>query len=953
MQTRSSSEPRRSRSHGWRALVALPVVVLAPGLIAPTCSDAPPPPPPETEQWEVRLSPEAPQALRWTADDLVRYLTGMGLSATLVETLDEPECGPGRSAVVLVGDGLSEAALETEAPTDQTFRIEERRCDRGRTIELSGGGLLGRQYAAYEWLHQLGVRFFHPEEEFLPDEPRWPPEPLVIERTPPFRFRSVSLHLTHPLELGDAFSLGQEEHFDEAVRYIDWTIKNLASDGLAGVGDGEHAEHGIERGFPRSAGFSLYGIQQGGHPVIDPDDPRSDEDQIAAAIDERMGTDPARYPQLFNFTFNPTEFTEAADTDVVRQLTFIADYFAEHYPDTILTTINHGTGSEPTPTYGVRYFDLPRFAPPNLGVKVHSLMFYDLFRPAPVYGNADFGFLYDFMVDQYQVRRIWHFPEAAWWLTFDIAVPLYLPITIEARDRDIQGIAFMLEGGLDGHHVFGTGHEWGYWQNEYCSFRMAADLEYRWTDCVADLTSPMGAAAGEVAQVIEDLVGQQERDLIYGGVLPYVVGTDPETEAAWDLGVEFHPLPPSPQAILGWDLEQVTAWQETTLPELRTTDDDCAALVARLDAVEAEVPERARSFFDEIRDGIEVTGLRARHGWQVYGALVLLRESRLRTDAALEAQAARWLDDAAATTEAALAVIHRREEGYRYSPLARSIAGGPDGTEDSNWTIYTYRYLNRTHHGYYYTRIDELAEDAFAGSDELAALDDALLGPGAALSLRAVDPALADVTVTFGDGEGAEGGPLFEHEYAAPGAYRVDLAATRAGEAVTWQADVASLDQELATGFTGHIVEPTGAIIIEGVLPALVFGPAGDAGLAIGFGTDESGSIQPGLWSAVPRAEGSAAFLESAAVDLTVPIVTRSTGAVMASIVVEDAVLTVTDDAGPATLTGRLATQAVIDAVVAVGGFDETGARDLVATMLGYTAETLPADVAFVVEYSL
>ncbi len=36
--------------------------------------------------------------------------------------------------------------------------------------------------------------------------------------------------------------------------------------------------------------------------------------------------------------------------------------------------------------------------------------------------------------------------ESAWWLTFDIPVPLYLPITIEARDRDIQGIAFMLEG---------------------------------------------------------------------------------------------------------------------------------------------------------------------------------------------------------------------------------------------------------------------------------------------------------------------------------------------------------------------------------------------------------------------------------------------------------------------------------------------------------------------------
>jgi hypothetical protein len=938
------------------------VLVLAsvPVILAPVCSvdternpvvsEDPP------ERWVVHLSPESPPAIGWTADDLERYLGEMGLTVERSETLDEPGCRASVGDVVLVGDGLSEARLDTNEPTDQTWRIEETRCDRGRLIELSGGGLLGRQVAAYEWLHGLGVRFFHPEEEFIPEEPWWSETPLFREHTPPFRFRSVSLHLTHPLELGDAFRLEDEDAIDEARRYVDWQVKNGASNGTTGIPEDGLRDYGIQRGFPTGAGFSLYGVQQGGRPVIDPDDPRPWREQVAAAIDERMGDDPERYPEVFSFTFNPTEFmdvVEVDDTLIVEQLTFIAEYFAEHYPDTILMTTNHGSHGEPTDTYGVRFFDLPRFAPANLGVKVHTLMFYDLFRPAPVYGNEDFGFLYDFMEAEYRTRRLWYFPEAAWWLTFDIAVPIYLPITIEARDRDIQGIAHMLEGGLDGHHVFGTGHEWGYWQNEYCSFRMAMDLETRWQDCVADIAAPMGAAAGEVADVLEAFIVQQERDIISSGILPYLVGTDPETEVADSIGVVVHPLPPAPAEVMRWDEDQVRAWLDEVLPALELMDRDCAAHVERLEAASNDVSPRARPFFEEIRDGIEVTGLRARHGWQVYGALVLLRDGQLRLDEARMAEARQWLDDAAATTEDALEVIHRRERGYRYRPLERSIAGGPDGTEDDNWTIYHYRYLNRTHHGYYYTRIDEMAAEAFAVAAEPVVLDDALIGSGEVLSVRVADPELTDVEVDFGDGASGTGS-VIEHEYAAPGYYEVAVSARRGAEEFSLDLPVAVLSEERRTGFTGAIVEPAGADLISSVMPGLVVGAAGDDGLAVGFATEEERhAIDAARWFRASPAPGSPAPFETEPLRLVVPVVTHSTGEVMASIVVEDGVVTVADEEGPLVITGQLSTDAVIDAVVAIGGFDETGARDVVAATLGYTADTLPELVAFRAEYAV
>ena len=936
------------------------VLAAIPILLAPVCStDTTPVPsedPPET--WVVHLSPESPQAIGWTADDLLRYLTEMGLEVELVETLDEPDCRDGVGDVVLVGDGLSEALLEAEQPTDQTWRIEETRCAGGRVIQLSGGGLLGRQYAAYEWLHSLGVRFFHPEEELVPEEPLWPEEPALREHTPPFRYRSVSLHLTHPLELGDPFRLEDERYFDEARRYLDWQIKNGASFGTGGLPEEGFERYGYERGFPTGSGFSLYGIQQGGRPIIDPDDPRSWQEQVAEAIEERMGDDPESYPEHFSFSFNPTEFmdvTEIEDTTVVEQLTFIAEYFEENYPETTLLTTNHGTHGEPTENYGVRYFDLSRFAPPNLGVKVHTLMFYDLFRPAPVYGNEDFGFLYDFMEDQYETRQLWYFPESAWWLTFDIAVPLYLPITIEARDRDLQGIAHMLEGGLEGHRVFGSGHEWGYWQNEYCSFRMSMDLDYRWQDCVADITSPMGPAGREVAEVLEDFVAQQERDIIYSGILRYIVGTDPETEVADSIGVIVHPLPPAPMQILRWNEDQVREWLEEMLPALQLMDQDCAAHVERLNAVESLVSARAMPFFEEIRDGIEATGLRARHGWQLYGALVLLRDSQLRLDDEGAAEAGRWLDDAFATTEDALEVIHRREQGYRYSPLERSIAGGPDCDEDDNWTIYDYRYLNRTHHGYFYTRIDEMASDAFSIASEPVQLDDAILGPEETLTLRVMDPELTDIEVTFDDGEVAEApGAVIEHTFAEPGYYEVSLTARRGEEEVSFDFPIAVVSEEYRTGFTGNIVVPAGANLISSVLPGLVFGSAGESGLAIGFATEDVlQAVQPSLWSRADAAVGSIALFENAPQRLVVPVVTHSTGEVLTNILIEDGVVALADDSSPLSITGQLSTDAVIDAVVAIGGFDEVGARDIVASTLGYTAETMPELVEFLAEYEL
>lgn len=896
--------------------------------------------------WQIRISENAPSPVRQAAQDVASYFRTMGESAEVVSYEGLSSCSAHRHRVDFVGDGLNSAAISPPGDgNSQSYAFVEERCSNGTVIRLAGGGLLGRQYAAYEMLHALGVRFFHPEQEYVPQRLSLPKDPLSVAHTPDFKWRSVTLHLTHPLELGDAFRLGERAYFGEARRYIDWQVKNLASYGTAGVGDGEFAQYGIERGFPRAQGFSLHNQQQGGSRIIDPDSPLTEEQQIAQAIDSRMQSESGDYPEFFQLTFNPSEFTELPDTDIVRQLTFIANYMEESYPGTQIIATNHGTAGPPTENYGVRFYDLPKFAPTNMGVKVHTLMFYDLFRPAPVYGNENFNYLFDFMEEVYQERQVWHYPEAAWWLTFDIAIPLYLPITIEARDRDIQGIKHMLSGGLDGHRTFGSGHEWGYWQNEYCAYRLAADVDYRWTDCLDDITSPvMGDAGPAVAAVLQDVIASQERDLIYDvDTLRFLVGTDPETELAASIGIEFHPLPPTIDSIASWTSEDVEAFLDGPYERLKRMDDEYQEYVERLEDVRDTVPENGMPWFAEILDGVEATGLRARHAWQIYGAAATWRAAQLSGDDAVRSDARDLLDAALKTTDEVRSVVRRRELQYRYS-RERSIAPRREGDVDDNWTVYPYRYLHRTHHVYFYRYIDRQVEELFDGTGRQWETNALALKLGDPFEVIVTDDALENVSVDLGDGTVVESREV-SHTYAEAGSYTVSIEASVEGEPrefsipVVVAARIWEEEERSARLLKPEISDPS---LLEGVLPQVVFGDV-DASTLF-FGTLNRGRLDPDAWGLLNRAgEG----YESTPEDLQL-------GVAGGAAVFEVADGVVRLDGEDLSLTGALGTDSIVDGIVGLtDAFEPEDARALVASTLGYTVETLPESVDFEVRWTV
>jgi hypothetical protein len=642
---------------------------------------------------EASLAPSARPALA----DLVADLARITASEVIVTAEPAPPCTP-REVHVTVGSSPALAA--------QDYTIDETRCGTGHVVRLRGGGPASSQWAMYELLEALGVRYFHPERTLHPSAARWPAEPLAVRASPDVRRRSMHVHTTHPVELSAPLDERGLDMAGYQRRWIDWSVKQRQTlvDGwdLERVGT-----YAFDRGFPRAVGLNLLNAQQGRRPVLDPDDPRPEDEQLAAAIDAQLAPVPGLpAPVMLGVEFNPSEFTVVDERRTVERLGFIADRVAERWPGVEVWTINHGTAQPPGPVFGMRFYDLPALAPTSLGVSVHPLMLYDLDRPAPVYGNRDFHALRDWLIAEAPRRRIRYYPEASWWLTFDLPVPLYLaPATIEARDHDLQRLRPLLatrddaEAGVIGHHLFTSGQEWGYWMVDYCTARMAWEVRLGWEGCLDHVVSAL-AEPDVLGRVLREVARRQARDLRDPDVLRMLVGSDGETELGARAGIAVHPLPPSPEEVVTWSDAEVAELRTRSLAPLAAMAADYDAWADAVAATLAAQDSQQAPWVREMRDGLRIVALRARHSLRIYEAVLAWRAG--------DAGAARAaLRDAEDLTQAATVVVREREADYRYPP-ALQIAGDEAGSPGAvpNRTVYPYRVLSRTHRLYYWHRPD-------------------------------------------------------------------------------------------------------------------------------------------------------------------------------------------------------------------------------------------------------
>lgn len=892
----------------------------------------------------VHAPEELPAGVELAVADLVADLGALTGAAVTRTSAPNGRCARGELHVdVLPPD----AALEAQA-----YTIRETRCDDGRLVTIQGGGAQSTQWAIYDLLERIGVRYFHPEQTYRPAAAIWPDAPIDVEARPSFPWRSMNAHRTHPIELSPPLSGGGRLQMDDLQRrWIDWNVK-IRQTHVNGWDEEWAADHAYVRGFPREAGFNLLNSQQGGRPILDPDDPRPEEEQIAEAIDEQMAEVEGLPPvESFGFQFNPSEFTVAPEEDTVRRLTFITDYISERWPDVSIWTINHGTAQEPGPVHGIRFFDLPELAPPELGVKVHTLMFYGLDRAAPVYGNESFEHFRTWIEEQAPVRRIMWYPESSWWLTFDLPVPLYLaPVTLEARGRDLEILAPLLSSGEDattgvyGHHLFTSGQEWGYWMIDYCTAKMAWDHELGWEGCLDWVTAAF-AEGDTIGRVLREVAARQAVDLRDPAILAMLVGSDDETETAAQAGIVFHPLPPPPASLLGWDDETVASFQAASLAPLAPMADAYDAWADEIEATLAAQSDAQAPWVREIRDGLRIFALRARHAIEVYETALALRAAvragSFEAIGAAEAGVAR----AEGVTEQARAIVAARELDYRYAPEL-STDGGEPGTSAAvpNRTVYPYRVLARTHRLFYWTRPDEQLAAMFGAGLETVTVNQRILVLGTALEVTILAETITSLTVDWGDGVVETEPAIAPHPYAAQGFYDWSLDVVHSAGVIAHDDRAAIVARRLVFPKGSLIVTaPEGGDILQGLLP----------GFVVGLGTDGDGDfLVTGTLEGAAAVATKGSLTRHARTGMTsaqsdFPVTLGGVG----TATVYGAVITVDDGAGASdrrlTITGELATDEIVALLVDTGAFDEEGAREIIASTLGYTVETLPERVPF------
>ncbi len=618
-----------------------------------------------------------------------------------------------------------------------------------------GHGSLGDSYAAYALLEAFGYGFHHPLAPHVPDV--WPQTlpTLDVRESPRWHIRGLHIHTQHPTELANMLSGWGPSGYDDRAAFerllpewdatLEWLLANrqnrvqwmpLWAASWAEFADSEERVARMRELVDRAHAYGLAAgvdvpitlAQQHAYRLI-----RTQGDLQAELAELRQRID---HVMKAGFDFlasesGTSEFTHSDDTHMVAWMNELARYLDVQYGKRAYMKIHvsqgqfttHYTNAAGAP-FNINL--LPAVTDPRLGVMPHSVQHYAIDDPAPTYGNTNFEFMRTFLQEQAGTREtVWN-PETAYWVSFDIDVPLFLPVYAQRRVRDLRLLAGDEDHGrmgrashagarMDGQVVFSSGWEWGYWLNDVVAARAAwnphveaADDNAALRAILHDVFAPYGTLRDPLADAVVETAQLELEELIRGPTRrngqAYLQGFDTWDDVA-DLASAFLSGDPRTQPDrLGMvdmrnPLHSAPSYSgdlDGLLTQLDSTLDEQAS---RLERLAANAEPAARSMVGELADAARVTALRARQVAHLYAYVDDWASLSAGDRRAANLAAAR------AALDAAGAVIRRRENAYRV-PLER-IAGWHPGP-----TAYGFGYLWTVHSQLYWWRDEGKAVEA-------------------------------------------------------------------------------------------------------------------------------------------------------------------------------------------------------------------------------------------------
>jgi hypothetical protein len=623
---------------------------------------------------------------------------------------------------------------------------------------------LGAAHGAYALLENLGFGFLHPLTPVLPLNLTIPLEPSVTREQPRWPERTFHLHTQHPLELTELLQgFGEKGPEDEAGflamlpeldSVLEWLVANrqnglewflLWAESWAEFADSEERLARLTMLVDRAHAFGLAaGIdapiafaQQHSYRLLREQGELDDElAQIRTRLDflARAGWD------FYGIEMGTSEFTAPPAERMLAWMNEVVKHLDEAHGRRAYVKVHCSAGQkvdayqDPVTPGPLDFNFLPHYADPRLGVLPHTVQHYALDDRAPTYGNQSFERVHAFAAVEAGARPVVFYPETAYWVSFDVDVPLFLPLYAERRLHDLRLLARDEDGGalgrgehahskLDGQLVFSSGWEWGYWLNDLLAARAAWDpgMELASDQEALDaLLAPVTRLAGEHAQALKDwlhAVVLAEQALLIDGK---VRGSSPSDIVkrngqaylqGWDTWDDVSSL------ANGLSSVQMTQPDKLGLVDLRNPSHAGPAYAAEVEPLLAEMANTFRElheqgealraqvqgpltpYLSELVDAMHMTALRARqvHGLYDYVATTW--------DVGQGAFRAARLKDAQGALDEALNVVKAREAHYRVS-TARITAWR------QNPTAYAFTYLWTVHSLFYWWRDEGKAVEA-------------------------------------------------------------------------------------------------------------------------------------------------------------------------------------------------------------------------------------------------
>ena len=742
-----------------------------------TSKDAPPPAPPQptstapetaaTEGLVLQLGPDVRPAVH------ARLEAHLAKRAKLtLPTPDEDltKLGAG-SRVLAIGDTKTGRAIIASGagPTDpEGFVLRAGAIGKAQALVAMGKSDRATGYAAYAALEELGFGFLHPLAPSTPDA--LAPLPAALDRTsaPRWKIRGIQLHTMHPLELthllqgwgerGPDDEAGFRAMLPEWDAFLEWMLANgqnrvhwvlLEAASWSSFAESETRRLRLAELVARAHAFGLEaGIdvplvlqQQHTYRLIKPTGDLAEETtQLRRRVDwlASAGFD------YFVTSSGTTELTHPTPQRMLDWMNELARYAKNVKKLPTYMTLHCSTGQkadgfiDPETGEPINFNYLPHFADPALGVMPHTVQHYGLDDPAPTYGNTDFGYVRDFVKSETGRREIvWH-PETAYWVSFDIDVPLFLPVYAERRVHDLRILGGDEEAGrlgkgahagkrMDGQFTFSSGWEWSYWLNDVVTARAAWDPHLEAKNDGDALRAVLdqalrvfGKSKDSVRELLVETASAEHDLLILGKKAPSAAAPADPTKRngqAYLQGYEtWDDVSDLGSRIPGIHAAQMTQPARLGLVEmrdavhagprytgdvevlLRAMSDRFTVLLAKWEAIASDVPPAARDLYDDMVDAMRMTALRAK---QVHG---LYDYVDARADANPSYRMGR-LAAARSALDAAAGVVKTREPRYRV-PKDRIAGWGP------NPTAYGFGYLWSVRSLYYFWRDEGLAVDA-------------------------------------------------------------------------------------------------------------------------------------------------------------------------------------------------------------------------------------------------